>query len=414
MILHLSTFQSEGGAAIAASRLNHALRAQAVDSHLLVYQARHPDDGITAWANNSWKRKLFWGRFAAERLAFLPYEQDKQVRFAFSPAAVGVSIERHPLVQQADIINLHWVNFGFLSLAGLERLFSLGKPIVWTQHDMWAFTGGCHYSRGCDHFQSHCRLCPYLARPAAYDLSFELFEKKKNLLSRAPLTFVSPSQWLTEITRSAALTQSMPTLTIPNPIDTTLFTPLAKSEARKMLGLPADQRLILFAGANTQDPRKGYTYFKEAVNSLSYPGDNVGIVFFGKSSPGAYGEIGLPVHDLGPLTSTGRIVAAYAAADALVVASLEDNLPNTIMEAMACGTPVVGFRQGGIPEMIDHGINGYVADFKSTSSLAEGIEWVLENSTSRQLPNNARQKVLATYAEAVVARQYQALYQSLC
>lgn len=413
MILHLCTSQSEGGAGVAASRLNQALRNQGIDSQLLVYRAQRAEDGVTAWADTSWQNSLYWARFSAERLSFLPFEKGKSVRFAFSPAAVGVPIEEHPLVQQADLINLHWVNFGFVSLKGLERLFALGKPIVWTMHDMWAFTGGCHYSQGCERFRTHCQFCPYLSNPGRYDLSFELFEKKKVLLHSAPLTFVSPSQWLGQLIREAALTAHLPTHVIPNPLDTNRFIPLPKMEARQQLGLPLDKHLILFAGANTQDPRKGYAYFQEAVNALQMNAHDTEVVFFGKSQPGAYQRIHLPVHDLGKLSSSARIVQAYAAADVMVVSSLEDNLPNTVMEAMGCGTPVVGFHNGGIPDMIDHGYNGFVADYRSSASLTQGINWVLENSGQEDLPAKARQKVVDTYSEATIARQYDSLYQSL-
>lgn len=413
MILHLSTFQWEGGAAVAASRLNQALRNHNVDSQLLVHRAQKPGPGVTAWATSDWEQKVFWTRFAAERLAFLPYEKDKSVRFAFSPAAVGVPIEKHPLVQRAEVINLHWINFGFLSLAGLERLFALGKPIVWTLHDMWAFTGGCHYSRGCEHFRSHCGHCPYLARPGAYDLSFELFEQKKSLFSQTSVTFVSPSQWLADLTQQAALTSGSACHRIPYPIDTTQFAPLPKAELREKMGLPVDKRLVLFAGANTQDPRKGYLYFREAVNQLKDKPGETEVLVFGKSTPEAYLDLNLPVHDLGKLSDLSQIAQAYAAADVMVVPSLEDNLPNTVLEAMACGTPVVGFDIGGIPDMIDHRTNGFVASYRSAVSLAEGIQWVLDQSLEGVLSARARQKVLDTYAESIVARQYEDLYQSL-
>ncbi|HEV7348038.1 glycosyltransferase family 4 protein [Telluribacter sp.] len=413
MILHLNTSQWEGGAGVAASRLNRALQKNGVDSHLLVHRIQKPEPGVTAYAQGFWGDKRFWARFVAERLSFLPYEKDKSVRFAFSPATVGVPIEKHPLVRQASIIHLHWINFGFISLAGLDRLFRLGKPVVWTLHDMWAFTGGCHYSRGCDHFMSHCQYCPYLARPHSRDISFSGFEKKKELFAHAPVTFVTPSRWLCQLTQEAALTRHLPARTIPNPLDTSVFAPRPKAEVRTRAGLPPDKKLVLFTGANTQDPRKGFLFFKEAINALSVHHQDIEVLVFGKSQAGAYQEIAVPVHDLGTLSSQEQIVEAYAAADVLVVSSLEDNLPNTVMEAMACATPVVGFANGGIPEMIDHQHNGYLADYRSAASLTEGIDWVLAHNQAGQLSANARQKVLDTYAEKVVAEQYSQLYQSL-
>ncbi|TDB61379.1 glycosyltransferase family 4 protein [Arundinibacter roseus] len=413
MILHLSTFQLEGGAAVAASRIHQAQRNQGLDAQMLVYRAQKPAAGVTAYADTPWKNKLFWARFSAERLSFLPHEKDRSARFAFSPAAVGLPLHQHPLVQQASVINLHWINFGFLSLPGLQRLFSMGKPIVWTLHDMWASTGGCHYSRGCEHYLSHCRACPYLAKPELYDLSFQVFEQKRALFENAPVAFVAPSQWLGQITQSAALTKDLPTLVIPYPIDTKLFTPRHKPQLRQKLGLPADKKLVLFVGANTQDPRKGFSFFKEAVQKLHAADEELEILVFGKAQPGAYDGLSVTVHNLGKLSDSTHIAEAYAAADVMAVPSLEDNLPNTVLEAMASGTPVVGFRTGGIPDMIDHQINGFVADYRSATSLAEGIDWVLKNTDTMKLAEQARQKVLDTYTEAIVARKYQELYNSL-
>ncbi len=411
MILQIGTFHKEGGAAVAALRLQQALIGAGEDCQLLVHNSDTFQENVTPWADTKFKKKLAWMRFVGERLTFLPHEKDSTVRFAFSPASVGVDISHHPLVQKADILHLHWINFGFLSLNSLAKLFTLNKPIIWTMHDMWAITGGCHYSRGCNKYQNHCHDCPYLSKPSAYDISFEQFEIKTHFYKKPNLTFVSPSNWLTTLTQQAPLRLHHKAITIPNCIDTEIYRPIEKNIAKETLGLPISKRLILFSGVNTADPRKGYRYFEEAINSLTH--SDVEVLIFGKGKPEDFKNIKVKVHFLGKITETDKLVAAYCAADLIAVPSLEDNLPNTIMEAMACGTPVVGFNTGGIAEMINHLKNGYVAESASASSLTHGINFILDQSENKSLGIAARQKVLTTYSENQIAQQYIALYNSV-
>ena len=414
-VVQLSTYQQEGGAAVAAARLHEAFLRHpgGLDASFLVGSAGKALPKMQALADSPWQKKMEWVRFVGERLAFLPYEKDTSVRFAFSPAAVGARLHQHPLVQEADVLHLHWVNFGFLSLASLQALFALGKPIVWTLHDMWAFTGGCHYSRACVRYQTHCSRCPYLRMPSAHDLSFRIFEKKKRLFEHANLTLVAPSRWLTQLARQAALTSRFRALTIPNTLDTELYSPKSKSEMRAALGLPLDKPLVFFASGNIQDPRKGFHYLREALERLSARQVKPEVVLAGKA-PSQTHLLGLsaPVHYLGKISDPARLVEAYNAADLLVVPSLEDNLPNTVLEAMACGTPVVGFATGGIPEMIDHRHTGYLASIGSSEELADGIEWVLGQG-GVSLGQTARLRVLERYAPGVVTKQYAELYTSL-
>jgi glycosyltransferase involved in cell wall biosynthesis len=413
MVLHLSTFHLEGGAGVAATRLHRALLKAGIESHMLVPTLQSDEKNVSCLATTSWQSRKAWGRFVAERLYFLPYEKDKSVRFAFSPTEVGTDISKHPLVQKAQIIHLHWINFGFLSLKSLQKLFLLGKPVVWTLHDMWAITGGCHYNRGCDHYITHCGYCPFLAKPDQYDISFSQFEFKKGLYDLTKLALISPSNWLDRTVKGAALSGNLSSQNIPNCIDTSVFRPLDKKEIRKRLRLPVDKKLVLFAGANTQDPRKGFDFFKQALEKLGTTSSEIEVLILGKANPSAFENFPLPVHYLGKITAAEDMADAYNAADLIVVPSLEDNLPNTIMEAMACGTPAAGFATGGIPEMIDHQVNGYVSEFKSIQSLSDGIQWILNHNEMGLLSMNARKKVMATYSESVVAEQYNNLYQSL-
>lgn len=411
-VVHVSTYHTFGGAAIAALRLHHALLAAGVESSLLVQKTERQEANVEGFYEGFIEKKLAFARFVAERLYFASQEKDKTVRFHFSPLWAGADISTHPLIQQADVIHLHWVNFGFLSLGSLEKLFALGKPVVWTMHDMSTLTGGCHYSRDCDHYLNHCHHCPYLRKPATHDLAFRVFERKKQLFKNAPLTLVSPSKWLAGLAQKAATTQHLNTFSIPNLIDNQHFCPHDKKEAKQKLGLAPTKKWILFAGVNTQDPRKGFAYFKEAISLLKNNAGEWGVVVFGKSDPAAMAELDLEVKALGSIPSH-EVVSVYQAADVMVVPSLEDNYPNTIIEAMACGTPVVGFDTGGIPEQILHLETGYVAQLQSAEDLAKGIQFVLQNPDYEQLSNRNHQLIAQRNAPNVVVNQFLHLYQKL-
>ncbi|GAB4012890.1 glycosyltransferase family 4 protein [Spirosoma migulaei] len=425
-VTHLSNYHLFGGAAVAANRLHRALEKQAwsnhnVESTMLVgvpnrLETHRPEPGVVYLANNFLAEQTAFGRFVAERLYFLPYERDNSVRFQFSPARFGATLDFHPAIQQADILHLHWINFGFLSINGLQSLIDLGKPIVWTLHDQWAFTGGCHYSRGCNHFLTHCHQCPYLKKPGEHDLSARVFAQKKKLFDKARVHFTPPSHWLASEAQRSALLRGFPFTVIPYAIDQAVFCPVDRAEANTRLDLPDTSKpRLLFGSANVTDTRKGFKYFAEALTLLhqQHPDLAPEILVFGKGRSYLLNELTYPVRHLGLLTTEDDIVAAYNAADVMIVPSLEDNLPNTVIEAMACGTPVVGFRTGGIPEMIDHQQNGYLADIGSAQQLADGIAFLLTHLRPETLRQNARQSAEARFSEDVVARQHIELYYKL-
>lgn len=411
-IVHLSTYHTFGGAAIAASRLHHALLSEGVESALLVQQTEREEANVVSFATGFWSKKLAFGRFVGERLYFSLKAESKDVRFHFSPLLTGVDITSHPLVQAADVIHLHWINFGFLSLKSLEKLFSLGKPVVWTMHDMSTFTGGCHYSRDCDNYLTHCHHCPYLRKPAAHDLSFRAFSQKITLFKNVNLTLISPSQWLAVLAQKAATTQHLTTVAIPNLIDTSIFKPINKQEAKGKLGLNTKKKWMLFAGVNTQDPRKGFAYFKEATHLLNDKKEEWGIVVFGKAQSEEMVMLGLEVKSLGSIPAD-KVVDVYQAAEVMVVPSLEDNYPNTVIEAMACGTPVVGFDTGGIREQILHFETGYVAELYSSEDLAKGIQFALDNPHYEQLSEANRTLIENRNSAGVVTKKMIDLYKTL-
>jgi glycosyltransferase involved in cell wall biosynthesis len=312
-------------------------------------------------------------------------------------------------------VHLHWVNFGFLSIDSLKKLFKTNKPIVWTLHDMWAFTGGCHHSGTCNNYQNTCGNCTqFLKKSSDNDLSNQIWQHKKEAFEGANLTIVTCSDWLGQRAKHSSLFKNTRVETIPNPIDIELFKPVAKSEARTKLGLDPSKNYILFAAMRVSAVGKGFAYFKEALDILKQQNlDNTELLIFGQSAGLESENLPFKINALGYLDSPDKIALVYAAASLFAIPSLEENLPNTIMESLACGTPVVGFEVGGIPEMIDHQQNGYLATYKSSESLATGIQYVLQNTDYQQLCTNARQKIIENYSESVVAQRYVKLYESL-
>ncbi|WP_185968883.1 glycosyltransferase family 4 protein [Carboxylicivirga sp. M1479] len=416
-ILQINKTDAGGGAAVAANRLNRALRRNGVESKLLVQDQHRDEEGVYPVGTGfTYKQKAFV-RFAWERLTFLPYERNASVRFAFSPANTGIDITQHPLVQEADVIHLHWVNQGFLSIETLGKLLSCGKPIVWTQHDMWSFTGGCHYAGTCLEFLEFCSYCPFLRKSGKKDLSAQIFAKKRKIYNEAPLSIVTCSKWLRTLSQESKLLRRKNFYNIPNPIDTELYAPRDKDVVRERLGLPKDKKLILFGAANVNDPRKGMRYFIEALNILAenFPvvKDNTELVVFGKANAETVKLFPFKTHSLKFISDPETLVDLYSSADIYVLPSLQDNLPNTVMESIACGTPVVGFSIGGVPEMISHQESGYLAEVKNSLSLATGIYETLFVSDINKLGVNARQKAVDCYSEEVVAQQYKAVYESV-
>lgn len=398
-VLLLNTYL-HGGAATACLRLENALQSEGVSVRTM-----HTD-----MAGNRWP-------FYAERLLFLPFERDKSVRFSFSPANFGKDITQHPWVQEADVLHLHWVNQGFLSVEGIGALSQLGKPVVWTLHDMWTFTGGCHYSGACTNYERSCGNCPYLAKPSDRDLSHRIWSRKKEAYSPT-LRVVTCSEWLAKTARKSSLLQHMKVSSIPNPIDTNLFFPIDEELKRnfwRSKNLNPENPKLLFVAMNVAEERKGFRYLQESLQILKsqHHDFQLDIIVMGKAQEEALATLPYPVHALGLVRQQAELAMIYGASDVFVIPSLEDNLPNTVMEALACGTPVAGFATGGIPEMAGHLEQGYIAPQRDSQALADGIYWILQRADISVLRRQAREKVEAEYARPVVAAKYMKVYEEV-
>ena len=423
-ILHLNA-SSSGGAFVAAQRLNDALNGlDGVSSEHWVFDGGEGDFHL--WANTWIKKKWAFGLHALEKLDFLRFEANKSIRFAFSHGRTGINISNWQAVKDADIIHLHWINKGFVSLNGLEDLLGLGKKIVWTCHDMWPFTGGCYHPRGCDNFTRECGNCQYLKQPSQSDLSSQVFKKKKRIFSNAGgrLQFVTPSAWLKNQADKSGIVKDligigdagvMPEIkVIPNPIDTDYFKPLDLKLVNSLENAPF---VLMFAAANLGNPAKGFAEFRSICNGLVERGFNDIMALVVGENRLPNGDLGLncPVTELGFISDAKQMRDAYWQADVYVTTSHEENLPTTIMESLSCGVPVAAFAVGGIPEMIspsgDHQ-TGWLAEKLDVKSLIQGIASYIEMEASKRvkLQEASRNAAVVNYGSVSIAQRYVSLY----
>ena len=415
-IVIINTSEQTGGAAIAANRLMKALIDKGIEAKSLVLKKQSDDKNVIPVLTSGFKKYRSQFNFLWERLViFFCNHFTRKNLFQVSIANTGLDLSKHPLVKSADIIHIHWINQGFLSLNGIKKLVKTGKPVVWTLHDLWAGTGICHYPGDCDKYQNECHHCPLLSGYFPVDLSRQTFIKKRKI-NLESISYVGCSRWISEKAKQSVLLKNAGITSIPNPINTKIFHPQNKPAIRKQLGLPADKKLLLFSAAKISDTRKGGIYFLNACNFICETNpewkSKIEIILMGQGDETFLSGIKMKVNPLRYVRGDENIAAIYAAADAFVIPSLEDNLPNTIMEAMACGTPCVGFDTGGIPEMINHLKNGYVAKYKDTEDLAKGIIWILEQDPAI-LSKPAVGKVEENYAQSIVAEKYIQHYYSL-
>lgn len=414
-VLLINTSERIGGAAVAASRLMEALKNNGIKAKLLV-RDKQTDCLSVVSLDRSW---LTVWRFVWERIVIWKSNRfSRDNLFAVDIANTGMDITSLPEFQQADIIHLHWINQGMLSLANLRKILASGKPVVWTMHDMWPCTGICHHARTCDHYRTECHNCPFIREGGKRkDLSYRIFRKKQALYKQRPIRFVACSHWLEGLARQSALLAGHPVTSIPNPINTNLFRPRNRQEARTKCMLPQAMRLMLFGSVKTTDKRKGIDYLVEACRLLAerHPElrEQLGVVVFGRQSEQLESLLPFKVFAMDFVSDEHRLVDIYNAVDIFVTPSLEENLPNMIMEAMACGIPCVGFQVGGIPEMIDHLHNGYVAHYRSADDFANGIYWTLTDPDYPNLCEEASRKAVGHYSESAIAKRYIELYNSI-
>ena len=410
-VLLCSSSDIGGGAARSAYRLHQGLQDLQVDSQILV-QTKLSDDFRVLAGSSKLAKGLAKLRPTLDQLPLYPYP--KRERSPYSVQWLPDNLAAQVAQINPDVIHLHWINGGYLKIETIARF---KKPIIWTLHDMWAFTGGCHITKDCMNYTNSCGTCPQLHSNKEKDLSRWIWQRKARAWQNLNLTIVTPSHWLAKCAASSSLLKNVRIEVIPNGLDTQQYKPIEKSVARSILSLPEDKQLSLFGAMSaTSDPNKGFNFLQSALQNLSQSGwgEQVELVVFGSSQPKNPTELGLKSHYLGRLNDDISLSLVYAAADVFIAPSVQDNLPNTVMESLACGTPCVAFDIGGMPDMIEHQQNGYLAKPFDIDDLARGITWVLEDEERLQkLGSNGREKIEQNFSLEIQAYNYLSVYKDI-
>lgn len=409
-VLQVSFTDGPGGAGRAARRLHDGLNQADIQSRMLVARGTHPGQNMHLDRTLAARARRWTGNAIAGMLVRLQQSSNPTLHsINFLPSG----LHRRINTLGVDLVNLHAINGEFISIQETARI---NVPIVWTLHDMWPFCGTEHYD-SMDHpgrFRAGYTNANTPHARGAIDLDRWNWGRKTRLWKDSRFHLVAPSNWLAEQAQQSVLFAHHPLRVIHNGLDLQSYAPHDRRKARIQLGLPVDRNLVLFGAMKAvDDVRKGYHLLQAALPDLAAhtePGA-VHLVVFGTDRATNGRESGLPVHALGTVTREDELAAVYAAADVFVAPSIQDNLPNTVVESLACGTPVVAFRTGGMSDMVRHQVNGYLADRDDPHDLAAGIQWVLDDRTRRaELARQARTTAEARFGITRMVAAYTELY----
>ncbi|MEH2191986.1 MAG: glycosyltransferase family 4 protein [Nostoc sp.] len=398
-VLHINQSDIGGGAAIAGYRLHQGLLAQGINSRLLVGGVKTSSDRVAAVPS---KRRIenqlyrFTGRSGLNYINVLG----------------SFDIAKHSFYQEADIINFHNLHTGYFNYLSIPSL-TKNKPAVFTLHDMWSFTGHCAYSYDCDRWKIGCGKCPYPNEyPAIARDNTHLEWKLKNwVYSRSNLTIVTPSDWLTKQAKQSMLNR-FPIYHIPYGIDLEAYQPLEPEKCRWLLGIPSGKKVLMFACDTLMDTRKGGNFLLKALQHLpeSLKAETL-LLTIGHGGEAISEYVGMPTLNLGYVSSDRLKSIAYSAADLFIFPTRADNLPLVLQESMACGTPMVSFKIGGVPDLVRPGITGYLALPEDAQDFSNGIVQLLEDSNQcEQMSKNCRAIALEEYPLNLQAQRYLELY----
>jgi glycosyltransferase involved in cell wall biosynthesis len=409
--LLLNTYDLDGGAARAAYRLHSGLKSINVNSIMMV-QNKSSDDSTVISRNLKKEKIINKLRPHIDKLPIGVYQNRSKVTWSVNWLANNSIIKEVNNINP-DIVHLHWINDGFLPITFLKKI---KKPIVWTLHDMWPFTGGCHYNNGCEKFKTMCGQCPQLNSKNFNDLSNLVWERKLKYWKDLDFTIITPSNWLANEAKESSLFINKKVKVIPNGIDTNIYKPIDKMAARKILNLSLEKKYILFGAMGaTSDPRKGFKYLNEALQVLKTKIDlnDVELMIFGSSGNQDTKDIGYKTNFLGKVVDDVTLSLIYNACDVFIAPSQQDNLPNTVLEAISTGTPCVAFNIGGMSDLVMHKVTGYLANPFDISDLSKGIEWILHSNIGDEIKVKNRKFVEKNYGLKVIAEKHKELYESL-
>lgn len=409
-ILNVNTFDSEGGAARAVARLHQGLIMQGHES--IFFAQQHKGSSATPSDLSSRLKKVSTRAASAlDSLPLLAYR--RRTGDLFSPAVMPDKLALEIHKTHPDIVHLHWLQKGFVRS---ESLRDLQRPVVWTFHDMWPITGGCHYTGNCSRFVAGCGRCPVLGSNTPFDLSRLNYLRKVRSLKGEPITVITPSRWMQYQVSLSPLFKDNRVEVIPNGLDTSIYKQFPKQIAREALSINSDKRIILFGAMDaTSDRRKGFSHLLPALRRLAETEwrDRLQVLIFGSSPPSQDLLLGLETKYIGRLHDDYSLSLLYSAADVMITPSIQETFGQTASEALSCGTPVVAFNDTGIADIVDHQVNGYLIS-PQAESLDQGIRWILEDETRwNQLSIEARRKAERSFSLRVVADKHLRLYQDI-
>jgi len=410
-VVQLSTTDVMGGAALAAHRLHEALPEQGVSSAMFVAQSSGRHENVRAYriapgAPDALNHFLYRVARRLQRRVTFP----DGMLFTLDWTLLGGL----PLAQlpPADLHHLHWVS-DFIDFRSLPRL-ARRAPLVWTFHDMNAFTGGCHYDGGCGRFAENCGACPAMRSDDPRDVTFRVVQRKARALQQIPasrLVVVTPSEWLAGEVRRSHLFSRFTTRVIPNGIDLDIFRPVDRLAIRQRLGFTAEDRVVLFVADRLRDSRKGWSLLLQALTPLLSQ-SHIRVLTIGEGDTTTLS--GSSYHHLGRLADVAAIRDAYNAADVFVIPTLQDNFPNTVIEALACGTPVAGFATGGVVDAVEQGECGLLAPTGDVAGLTACLQTILSDDVRRAAMRvAARERAVVRYSVARQASAHRTLYEEL-
>ncbi len=413
-ILHLSTLDNSGGAARATFRLHKGLIRQNVDSGMFVRNKYSDKEAVTKYRYpRSLEKILYRNRKSRIKSDFNKYNRSRpsnQELFSDDRSALKIGFDRQ--LPEADIYHLHWTS-GFVDLPAFFK--TVDKPIVWTLHDMFPFTGGCHYSNGCEKYKTHCNKCPQLGSVSEKDLAYFIWERKSKAFSgfKNRIIIRADSFWLANEAVESSLFKAFDIDTIHYGIETEEFIPRDKKSVRKALNIPLNSRVVVFGAPGINNPRKGFNELLESLIRLRSIYSNIFLLSFGSGTMPDI--IDIPCLHLGNVSNNHLLSLIYSCGDVFVIPSLQEAFGQTALEAMSCGIPVAGFNTGGIPDMIVNGQTGYLAETGNVGSLSVAINRILrlDEDDYKKMAGNCREKVLAGFTLSHQATDYIKVYRNL-
>ncbi|SHF10679.1 Glycosyltransferase involved in cell wall bisynthesis [Bacteroides faecichinchillae] len=376
-IVHINATDARGGAAIACTRLNEAMKLVRLQSKIVVASNVNGINHIL---------KSIYYRLNSRR------ESRLQPMANFSLMDFGMPIYHNPIVRDADLIFLHWICANSLSIKGVEKILKMGKPTFWFMHDMFPFTGGCHYALSCNGYTLRCNCCQQVGNDILKGVAEKQLAKKIKHWAHYPnLNFIAPSSWEAKCAKMATLCQGHEVYTVPNVLDTSLYCPL-DIDAKKEFGLTLGKRTILFGATRIQSPYKGAKYAHDCLKLLD-PNLYEGLVI-GRADTNFISDLPIRVVQTGFLSDDHTIAMAYNACDTFLMTSIAESFGQVVAEAMACGKPCVSFPTGGVLDLIEHKVNGYITQNYAPAELKEGLDWVFaDNERYRLLSLSARRQI---------------------